>query len=360
MNYRVAQILAPEDLGTAGTKIIDITIADIISRIEVIFRTKNGDSAFEGHPAANIPKMELIDGSDVLFSLSGMEVQSLNFYDRLLPPDNHMTGSNGEYMRASFGMDFGRRLYDTELAFDPKKFTNPQLKLTWDEDVANLDCSINEILVLAYLFDELKPTPIGFLMNKEIYTYTPTANSYEYIDLPTDYPMRKLLIGSHQETKTFTQMIAEMKLSEDNDKRVPLDMTGDQLFWDVKRSYPPYSENVYMAIGTSATAFRVTPSEDAVIVGAKTSTVKGLFLGFSNGGLATGTVETAEETVYMKCNGYIPHGYAPVTFGNPADMDNWYDVTKVGSLLLRLKAGPSLGSNPTAQVISQQLRKYAA
>jgi len=41
MNYRVAKILAPEDLGGAGTKVIDINIADVISRIDIIFRTKN-------------------------------------------------------------------------------------------------------------------------------------------------------------------------------------------------------------------------------------------------------------------------------------------------------------------------------
>ena len=360
MQHRLAEILAPEDLGGSGTKVIDITIADVISRIEVVFRTKNGNSAFEGHPAANITKLEIVDGSDVLFSLSGLEVQALNFYDRGLPADNHMTGSNGEWMRANFGIDFGRKLYDQELGFDPKKFANPQLKITWDEDVANTNCSDNYMLVQAYMFDELKPTPIGFLMSKETYTFTPSANAFEYIDLPTDHLTRKMLIGSHQEERTFTQMIAEIKLSEDNDKRVPFDITGDELFWEIKKTFPEYIENVYMAIGTSDTEFRVTPSEDAVIVGSKTSTLAGLQIIFQNGGLAKGKVETTAETIYMLCKGYIPHGYAAMPFGDPADMDSWYDVTKIGSLALRLKAGPSLASNPTTQVIVQQLRKYAA
>lgn len=359
MNYRVAKILAPEDLGAAGTKVIDINIADIISRIDIIFRTKNKSNAFSDHPASNITKIELVDGSDVLFSLNGREAQALNFYDRLRPVDNHMTGSNGEWMRAVFGIDFGRFLFDPLLAFDPTKFTNPQLKITYDENLACTTANENYMTVQAHLFDELKPTPTGFLMSKCIYTYTPEAGAYEYLGLPTDYPFRKLLFGSHQETRTFTQMIAEMKLSEDNDKRVPMDMTGDELFYLMKQLYPEYIENVYMAIQTSATAFRVTPSEDAVIVGAKTSTVKGLFLIFSNGGLATGTVETAAETVYMLCKGYIPHGLVSIPFGDPAAPDLWYDVTKIGSLQLRLKAGPSLGSSPLAQIITQQRRGYA-
>lgn len=358
MNYRIAQILAPEDLGTGGTKIIDITIADIISRIEIIFRTKNGDMGMDDHPAANITKVELIDGSDVLFSLSGREMQALNFYDRKVPADNHMSGGNGDWMRAAFGLDFGRELWDPDLAFDPQKFTNPQLKITWDENLANTSCTDNYMLVVAYLFDELKPAPTGFLMTKELYTYTPVANSHEYIDLPTDHMMRQLLIGSHQEGYTFTQMIAEMKLAEDNDKRVPMDLTGEQLWWEIKRNYPEYIENLYIGMESGGTTFRVTPSEDAVIVGLPTSTAQDVYGVFGNGGVAAFSTETGTETIYMLCKGYLPHGYAPLAFGNQMAPADWYDVTKIGSLSLRVKAGPSLGSNPTAQVIAQQLRSY--
>ena len=359
MNYRLAEILAPQDLGGTGTQPYDITLADVISRIEVIFRTKNGSNTWTDHPAANIQKIELIDGSDVLESFTGIEAQALNFYDRKMSIDNHMTGSNGEFMRASFGMDFGRHLYDQQLAFDPKKFTNPQLKVTWDEDVANTSCTENSLMIIAYIFDELKPTPVGFLMNKELFSYTPTANANEYIDLPTDYPMRKLLIGSHQSAYTFTQMIAEMRLSEDSDKRVPFDITGDELFWEMKRLYPPHIENVYHAIDTSDTTFKVTPSEDAILQGHSTSTAQALMLLYGNGGNVTGKFATAMETAYMRCMGYIPHGYASLPFGDPVEVETWYDVTKLGSLQLRIKAGASLGSNPTAQVVAQQIRRYA-
>lgn len=359
MNYRLSKILAPEDLGASGTKVIDINVKDVISRIDISFLTQNGDSTFIDHPAANITKIELVDGSDVLFSLNGREAQALNFYDRGIPCDNHMTGSNGEWMKATFGIDFGRRLYDPQLAFDPKKFTNPQLKITYDENLANAACVNNYMTITAHLFDQLVPTPTGFLMSKNVFTYTPVASSYEYLDLPTDHAIRRLLLGSHQEGYTFTQMIADLKLSEDNDKRIPFDLTGSRLWYLMKQMFPQYIENVYMVLGTSATEFRVTPSEDAVIVGAKTGTLTGMFVIFSNGGLATGTCETTAETIYMTCAGYIPHGLVALPFGDSQDMADWYEVKDIGTLQLRLKAGPSLGSSPLAQVITQQLRPYA-
>jgi len=359
MNYRVAKILAPEDIGGGGTKVIDINIADIISRINIIFRTKNGASTFDDHPAANISKIELVDGSDVLFSLNGRETQALNFYDRGEASDNHMTGSNGEWMRAVFGIDFGRRLFDPELAFDPTKFTNPQLKITWDENLACTLAEDNYLTVQAHLFDELKPTPTGFLMSKNVYTYTPAANAYEYLDLPTDHPLRTLLVGSHQEEFNFTQMIAEVKLSEDNDKRIPMDLTGDELFYLMKQLYPEYIENVYMVISNTGTDFRVTPFEDAIIVGQLCSNPQDLSGLFGNGGLANFTTENTPVTVYFLCKGYIPHGLVAIPFGNPADDADWYDTTAVGTLQIRVKAGPTLGTDPLAHVITQQLRSYA-
>lgn len=359
MNYRVAKILAPEDIGEAGTKVIDINIADIISRIDIIFRTYNVTTTFDDHPANNITKIELVDGSDVLFSLAGREVQALNFYDRLIHCDNHLDGSAGAWMRAVFGIDFGRYLYDPVLAFDPTKFTNPQLKITWDQDVACTSANANFLTVIAHVFDELVPTPTGFLMSKNIYSYTPEVNAYEYITLPTDYPYRKLLFGGRQEGLTVTQMVAEMRLSEDNDKRVPMDLTGDELFYHAKQIFPEYIENVYMVIAAGATEFRVTPSTDGVIVGANTSLNEHLIVVFNNGGLATGTKETNAETMYMVCKGYVPHGLLAIPFGDQADPALWYNVAAIGSLVLRLKAGPYLGTTPTEQVILQQQRPYA-
>lgn len=358
MRYRIAEILAPEDLGISGTKVINLKISDVISRIEVIFRTQNGDDGFDDHPAANIPKLELIDGSEVLFALTGREVQAVNFADRRIPADNHMTGSNGEWMKANYGLDFGRKLYDPVLAFDPTKFTNPQLKVTWNEALANTSCSNNYLQILAYIFDEYKPTPTGFLLNKQLYSYTPTADGYEYIDLPTDLPYRKLFLGSHQEQYTFTQMIAELKLSEDNDKRVPVDLLGTELWWENKKNFPEYIENVYMNIAATSTVFRVTPSEDAVITGNPTSAEETLILLFGNGGYATGKMATTKNTCYLICKGYIPHGYAALPFGDQDLIEDWYDVTKIESLRLRIKAGPSLGATPTTQVLTQQIRKY--
>jgi len=67
VRYRIAELLAPEDLGPSGTKTVDITTRDPISRIEINFSATNGADGMSDHPAANITRVEVVDGSDLLF-----------------------------------------------------------------------------------------------------------------------------------------------------------------------------------------------------------------------------------------------------------------------------------------------------
>ena len=143
MNTRIASILAAEDLGETGTKTIDINIKDIISRITIMFEATNVSEDMASHPAGNVTKIELVDGSDVLYSLNGHQAQAVNFYDRDIQPYSYIDNIAGHKQRAVFGIDFGRFLYDQGLAFDPTKFTNPQLKISWDEDVCEVDAVVN-------------------------------------------------------------------------------------------------------------------------------------------------------------------------------------------------------------------------
>jgi len=128
MNYRLASILPSEAANTAGTKTIDINVADPISRFVIQMKGLNSADAPVAHPAKMISKIELVDGSDVLFSLSGVEAQALNFYDEGKVPHTVLNYLNDVYAIATFHIDFGRFLYDPVLAFDPKKLRIHSLK----------------------------------------------------------------------------------------------------------------------------------------------------------------------------------------------------------------------------------------
>ena len=126
MNYREIELLGPTYLGTAGTKIIDVDIPDVLSSLELIWRTTVATVSDMTAPhVACLSRIEIVDGSDVLFSLTGEETQAMHFYATGKMPFNNISVVVADYMESVLPIYFGRHLYDPDLAFDPKKFPTP-------------------------------------------------------------------------------------------------------------------------------------------------------------------------------------------------------------------------------------------
>lgn len=359
MNYRIAEVMAGQDLGPSGTKIVDLDIKDLISRLVVRWRPVGGSVTPAAHPADSISKIELVAGSDILFSLSGNQAHALNIIEAPTPVFTHIHFAVGGTPMIDMNLDFGRRLYDPELAFDPNKFINPQLKITWNETTWDGLCGDHEIGVHAHCFDEKAVTPVGFLMTKEVKSYAPAANAYEYTDLPTDHVLRKLILQGQKYGSPPRTTVNAIKLSEDTDKRVPID--GDT--YDLEPILRQWSgEAIDRLIGQAATPsrnFYVTPGY--MIHGAAVGRGQTLYFQFAAGdGGRIGIVpSTTAKNFEAILRGSFPHGCMCIPFGDQAVPDDWYDVTKVGNLKLRIKGGGGAASTDTVGVITQQLRRYA-
>lgn len=362
MNYRVADILTEEAADSAKTKTIDITLRDIISRIFIRIKAQNGSDRCEqaAHPAKLISKIELVDGSDVLFSLSGLEAQALNYYDQLVTPDTEIIDGENDWQHACYCIDFGRYLFDPLLAFDPNKFTNPQLKITHNYQTVDTGAADGKLLVQAHIFDEKVPTPEGFLMSKQIQTYDSAADAYEYIDIPTDHPIRKLLVRAYLTNVSFEGEIDKIRLSEDNDKRVPFDLEIEPYIRYLCGILPPIHEHWQIRAQTTDTSFYIMPTYWPMLDGMSQQTTWWR---------RSSTYYQAErQTLIAEANmgapamgyatGYVPHQTLAFMFGLQDVIEDWYDVTKIGSLRARLH-GTASSSAAEVTLISQQLRKYA-
>lgn len=361
MNYRLAEVLAKESATGVKTKTIDITMRDVISRMIIRMRCTNAATRAEllGHPAKMVSKIEMVDGSNVLFSLNGYEAQGLNYYDQLVTPDSEINDSENAEVFNTFCIDFGRYLYDPILAFDPKKFTNPQLKITHNYRAVVADAVDGNLEVFAYIFDEKAVTPTGFLMSKEVQTYDTSDGAFEYIDLPTDYPYRKLLIRAYLEGKAFDSSISEFKLSEDSDKRIPIDIDMEPYLRELCGTLPPIQEHWLVRAQTSSTAIYGMPTYWPMIYGlghaADDLRRDGSLLEGDKYGILAAAVQTQPSGGHMV--GYIPHQVISIPFGLQNDLADWYDVTKLGSLRARLKGNVD---DSEVTVFLQQLRSYAA
>lgn len=357
MNYRHAEILASQDLGESGTKIIDIDLADVVSRMTVIFQPVGASVAILGHPVLSISKIELIDGSDVLHSLTGKQGQALNIFDTKNPIVQELDYRIGGTPLIYYNIDFGRFLWDEQLAFDPKRFTNPQLKITFDENAYDASVDSHAFMVYAHVFDEKVISPNAYLMAKEIKSYTGVAGGYEYTDIPTDYPIRKLVLQGEMVGEGVRAIIQEIRLSEDNDKRVPIDGDIHALRAFLDSLVPDAVDIVRATVAETSTVLYCTPHNLASVVQSVDTPDKVPSSGACSGGRFWAEMETAAGNVQFQIRGKNPHGCICLPFGNQDDPGDWYDVTRLGNLKLRIKGGGSAASG-TTQIVTQQIRGY--
>ena len=358
MNYRTTELLSEKDVGDAGTEVIDLDLSDIISRIMVKFATRNPSGALtiQETEVANLPKIELVDGSDVLYSLTGMQGQAMDFFDTL-----RHNQSNGSFVPTwdlvcVVNINFGRKLFDPELALDPKKFTNPQLKVTFDEDAAVASTLVNKLTVIADVFDEKSVSPVGFLMNKELKAYSGTASAIEETDMPTDFPHRKLMIQARQANLWLGAILSRIKLSENNDKKIPLDMDIKHLERWLETIWPPYWQHLVADLDqTTGDALYTIPTQAITCDGNyAASTIKdGVPFGYTQTYKSGVSADIGYQAFEVR--GYLPHGCLCIPFGDQADMNDWYDA-KGKNLKLKITAGEL--QSGTIRIVNQQVRSY--
>lgn len=355
MKYRKATIYDRTDATTAKTEPIDLEGLDIISRLQVRFEAYNSSAVTVGHPALCVSKIEILDGSDVLFSMSGQEIEAMDYFDTYSSRGYEIDYRNGMFTEEVFNINFGRYLRDEMLAFDPSRFKNPQLKITHNKALGGATPTSGYLTVLADVFDEKRVAPVGFLLNKEFYTYTPVASTYKTIKMPDDYVMRKMLLRMQYPPNTFTDNIDEIRLDENNLKKIPLDMQVFLYMSSILNEDFPYEEIAVLTVINGNRTVYITPTEYPAIALNPYAGAVG-YVATERGGGEQIITSTGGGMCRMLVKGWLPHGCLPIRFGDQGDPDDWYDIRAIKPLNLRVHhPGSALG---TMQVITQQLRRY--
>lgn len=356
MQTRYTQILAAESITTAGTKTIDINLNDCISRLLVVVELTNNGWTCTGHPAGVITKCELVDGSYVIASLSGYQMQAMARYAAGKMDHNELNFEDNAVCRAAMSIYFGRYLWDEMFALDPKRFNNLQLKITHNYALGGCTPDAATLAVHADVFDEKSVSPAGFMMTKEHYSYTPTAGAIEYIDLPTDHPIRMMLLGNTNDNEEPDVQIETLKISQDHDKVIPFDGKVMDLIRLYECQYSRVEEYLSGRINAAATYFYVTGCKDILAGFNEANAVDTYFYLTWTGGRKL--KYTAGAAVYI--NGPVSyrciHGYVPFPCGMLNEPASWWDVPSIGSVRAELTPrSASCDTNLDNRVVLQQL-----
>ena len=362
MNYRLSTVLSRKAISADTVETIDVDIIDPITQLVIAYEaTSTASSPGTGHPARCITKIELVDGSDVLVSLSGVEAHAMDWYHTGREPANQMLYLNGNNAESILNLNFGRYLYDPLLALDPKKFTNLQLKISIDVSAGAVAPTAGFLTVSALLFDQKPIVPIGFLMQKEIKSYAMGAGTHEYTDLPLDYPYRKILIKAQKYGTGPEYSLSNIKLSEDADKKVPINQSIGEILRTIVSQMRPYREKIVGGGTTTAANFYCTPGYWPLFAAAQWRSAcvdQQVAIYSGDGGRFTVACTSAGPNWQALVEGHCPHNAIAINFGLQNEIDDWFDISRLGNLKLDITAGSGMSSSETCEIFIQQLRRY--
>jgi len=358
MNYRLAAIVSEETIIPAKTKVIELDMQDVVSRITLNVELEMDGTVLGDNLAAVVSNIELVDGSEVLFSMSGKECQALDYYQTGVMPYMAITDVDNNDAVITYNINFGRFLYDEKLAFDPRKFNNPQLKITHNYQACGGTPSAARMEVRAFMFDEKEVSPTGFILSKEHYQFTSGVNNtYHDIEMPTDHPTRRYMILGTAEGYACQQVVREVRISEDNLKRIPYESTVWQLLKYLRSEFPRIQEYGHFLFSDTAKAIYASPTASLVFKATGETPGNACAQASTPATMPLSIDAVVAENGAAEISGYDPHYSFIIPLGMKDEIEDWYDVTKIGNLKLRTRAG-SAGILGTVEVVTEQYRAY--
>ena len=141
-----------------------------------------------------ISKIEVIgDGAEVIKSFDGLQALASAFYDDGREPVSMWRHYSNTPHRQWVPIHFGRWFYDELYGLDLSRFNQVQLKITNDATATEFTTNIT-LDVVAYWQRETSAPPLGHFREEEWKIWAPAADAWEYNDLPTAHPIRRILL----------------------------------------------------------------------------------------------------------------------------------------------------------------------
>jgi len=190
--------------------------------------------------ADKITKIEVIgNGSTVIKSLTGKQVQALATFDQGVMPPSVLRNYAANIQYDYFLLNFGRFLFDSEMYLDLEAFDNVELWVTNTGSTTTITSS--RIQVTAFWAREVsKAGYLGYLRSETWKQWTTVTDEWVYNDLPTQYLIRRILLQTIPAVDATTfkndcnveDLMYDIKLQYDTGKLIAFDGSLRDLYFE--------------------------------------------------------------------------------------------------------------------------------
>lgn len=367
MRTRDAVLEYQKVLSDAGTLTVDLDLVDPVSAIYLEHQATNGTTSNKGAFISDvITKIEIVDGSEVLYSLNMSQLEALYFYKTGKMPVMFASEWLSGSQRHGVHLLFGRHLWDREYALDFKRFKNPQLKITSNLAAIRAvaaDGFVTATLkstVVAKVMEDAGSLPNKYLMAKELESFTSVTSGEKRVQLPTDRIYRMLMGRFWVQVSDIDEVITDAKLTMDTDKYIAfnrkvqqLDAEALALFGtgtvkhDVLRSNAEHTRLLFNKEPFVAPFIQEADVQNFINPNAIWSSDMYAF-NYDEAASA----DTTDRKHTMLETGHALHATLPIPFGIMDQPDTWFDPTPYSKMELVLTQAVAA----TCQIVAEQVR----
>lgn len=339
MKTRDYYIASSQSLADSGSLSWPLTGLGKIGHIRVKLSATNGaTSNTVGKLKSLVSKIEVLDGSNVICSVSGRELFAIDCFCNRTAPAHDMSGGAGVVTTDELVILFGRYQGDRDFYLDTSMFKNPVVKLTWAYTVsatAGIATGTGAVSLIAKILEDGAPPYKGFIMRKEIDSYTSAASGDHITECPLDFPTMGIYLAALKTTVEPDTILTPIKLTRDYDRFIDFNLTGRDAFNLNYELWPNFRQKFRPLVDTSFTWLGDLYFKTGAVMTRPGATAKGLttavaaesVTGFSTTGGTADAVETELNgwgpgaAVYFPL--YTPDGFTepnPDDFLNPAGL----------------------------------------
>lgn len=348
MKYRDAVLCYQETQSSDdSSKSIELDITDPVSALGFEFEAVNGTINNQNNPLSYcIEKIELVDGADVLASLSFRQAQALQWYKTGKQPFLRLDESPSQGDVIGCMILFGRYLWDKEYALNLAAFKNPKLKITWNLGYTRAVSATTafatgtlKISAWAKIMDGQSP-PGRYLMAKEIESWTGGTSGDKRCNLPLDYTYRMMLLLTYLAGNDIDENISKIKLTSDTDKFIAFERYVKQLDAEMaqrfgscvvwKRLHATNGDTIWVPVNKEPQV-NLRPIANNIIPYYSWAWSGRFLLGLYN---YSNSAITSDKEIHSTIEGHALHASLPIPMGILAEPDTWFDPTEYKKLEL--------------------------
>lgn len=351
-------------LPDAGTHIEDINLKDPIMDFYIrMYATNGATSNVENSIIDVLDSIQLIDGSDILWGLDSEEILANQFYHYKESTDMGIDERPDVVQATVYKIPLGIGRMHPNVAFDPTRFSNPQLVLAWD--LANIraagaDGFVTTSLavdIMADVIDEAPVRPSGYLMTKEITEYVATASAEARVELPVDYAYRTLYVRSYLAAKCPVASINKVEHSINEEKYRPFDIFADDWLEWLKEWYGMWHMSAWYFLAITGTETRnpYLRGNLGVSLEAMTAATDIILTSLANCEINMTGANAAADHIHASVDGALPFGTWAWPYGDPETPEEWLQFEYTDKSRLKIL---SEAHTPRVWVFLTQHRMY--